>query len=459
MKKLSQMKKFNTMKKLAAFILALAMTVVMAGCGGGNQGNDDKADDGGKKEGGEKKELLVWTFLNPNDESGRGYVLGKAKELYESQHEGVTVRIESLEWDTMTAKFFAATQTGEAPDVIWVNGLNLGEAIQLGVVEPFENLFMKDWTDEQFQDLDDVRFEYGATDDAHYQLHLSTNVYGIVYRADLFKQFEIDPNFESWDDLIAAAQKLTYVNEDGMQVYGLGVGYSEKSADSNYLRAQLFTQYGDVVDENGQANWNGDVGQAALQMQIDMIDKYGITPQSAVSATSEEMYADFIAGKYAMVFGGSVRIPTIKSQCAYDPDSVKLMAYPSSNGKEGKGLAAGWNVCVYSGSEMKEEAGEFIETLCCPEIDKLWVEEGGQIPLLKSTVDACSEFLSSPDNEYLKTAMEMLENNAVAYNSEYVISGYVTDLVKAMQLAYVEGKSVEEALDTTAKEFNERNGN
>ena len=53
----------------------------------------------------------------------------------------------------------------------------------------------------------------------------------------------------------------------------------------------------------------------------------------------------------------------------------------------------------------------------------------------------------------------MLENNAVAYNSEYVISGYVTDLVKAMQLAYVEGKSVEEALDTTAKEFNERNGN
>ena len=87
------------------------------------------------------------------------------------------------------------------------------------------------------------------------------------------------------------------------------------------------------------------------------------------------------------------------------------------------------------------------------------MEEGGQIPLLKSTVDACSEFLSSPDNEYLKTAMEMLENNAVAYNSEYVISGYVTDLVKAMQLAYVEGKSVEEALDTTAKEFNERNGN
>lgn len=188
------------MKKGLALVLALAMMVAMMACGGGGDTNEGDGEKGAKTEGG-KKELLVWTFLNPNDESGRGYVLAKAKELYESEHDDVTVRIESLEWDTMTAKFFAATQTGEAPDVIWVNGLNLGEAIQLGVVEPFENLFLKDWTDEQFADLDDVRFEYGATDDVHYQLHLSTNVYGIVYREDLFKEFEIDPNFESWDDL------------------------------------------------------------------------------------------------------------------------------------------------------------------------------------------------------------------------------------------------------------------
>jgi multiple sugar transport system substrate-binding protein len=400
------------MKKVLSMVLALGMLLSI----GMMSGLAEAASSG------EATEILVWTFLNPNDESGRGKVLGDCKKLYEETYPNVKVTIESQQWDTMTAKFFAAAQTGDAPDVIWVNGLDLGEAIRLGVVEPFENLFLKDWTPEQIADLDDARFRYGASDGKHYQLHLSTNVYGILYRADIFEKFGIDPNFQSWDKLIEAAQKMTYVDENGMQVYGLGSAYSMDNAESDFLRASLFTQYGDIVDENGKANWASEVGAKALQMEIDMIDKYQITPSSAISQSQEELFADM-------------------------------------DGKPGRGLAAGWNVCVWSGSQRKEEAGRFIEILCSPAMDAKWVVEAGQIPLLKSTVEATKDFITQPDNKFLAVASDLLSNNAVTYNSQYVISGYTKDLKRSMQLAYVEGYSVEEALKTTAAEFDERTGN
>ncbi len=85
--------------------------------------------------------------------------------------------------------------------------------------------------------------------------------------------------------------------------------------------------------------------------------------------------------------------------------------------------------------------------------------EAGQIPLRKSTLETAADFISRPENEFLAVSADLLVDHAVTYNSEYVISGYTKDLNRAMQLAYVEGYSVEEALAVTAGEFNERTGN
>ncbi len=69
------------------------------------------------------------------------------------------------------------------------------------------------------------------------------------------------------------------------------------------------------------------------------------------------------------------------------------------------------------------------------------------------------DFFTQPKNEFLAVAAGILENNAVTHSAQYVISGYNKDLARAMQFAYVDGLSVEDALQTTAGEFNERNGN
>ncbi len=102
---------------------------------------------------------------------------------------------------------------------------------------------------------------------------------------------------------------MTYVNKDGMQVYGLGVGLSESSADSSVLIADTLCRYGSVVDSKGQPVWaESQYSKRALQLQVDMIKRYRIMPASAITSTSDEIYSDFAAGKYAMIFGGSTPI-------------------------------------------------------------------------------------------------------------------------------------------------------
>ena len=436
------------MKKLLSLVLSLVLLLsVCSVCA--------YADD-------EQITLTAWTFLNPADATGRGKVLANAIAKYEEMYPNVKIQVESIQYDKLTAKFFAAHQAGNAPDIIWLNGGNLGAALAQDTLEPFENLFLKDWTDEQKADIEDVRWKYGTTVDGnHYQLHLSVNSYGLLYRTDLFEKRGVKvEDIQTWDDLLEAAQKLTFFDEEtGIQVYGLGVGYSESAADASYLRSALFTEYGNVVGEDGRAIWDNEFAAQALQMQIDMIDKYGVTPASAISQSSEDMYGDFCAGKYAIVFGGSVRVPTVKSQCAFDPNVIQLMKTPDMNGKNGRDIAAGWNVSVWSGSKHKEEAGKFIEVLCSPEIDQEWVMLGGQIPLLKSTIDACAEYLADPANVFLAKASDMLVNNNVTYDPMFSTTGYAADLNRAMQLAYVGGYTPAEALHEVAEEFNERNLN
>lgn len=406
-------------------------------------------------------QIRVWTFLDPNKTTdGRCQSLAKLIEMYETKYPGVKVVVEPQQWDTMSAKFFAAHMTGDAPDVIWINGADLGQAISLGTLEPFENLFMDEWTQEQKDDIDSVLFRYGATEDAHYQVHISADCFGILYRADLFEKAGIDPNFNSWEELEAAAAKLTFVDEaTGMKVWGLGTGYLEENAAAFYLLAALLSQQGDFLDADGAAMWANDVGAAALQHQIDMIDTLGITPETALSSSSgDNVYTDFAAGKYAMAFGGTNRIPTIKSQCVFDSDAVKLMPYPDINGSTGKAAVSGWNVGVWSKSAHKEEAGRFVEMLASPEMDEVWVKTGIQVPIRKSTAAKLAEFLESdPAYAHLAVGADILNNHAFIYNADFNISGFKSDLARAMQLAYVNGVSVEDALSTTAAEFNDRN--
>lgn len=455
------------MKKIIALVLALTMVLTLfVGCGNtaeepkndstvaGNEAPENNAADG------EDVTLKLWTFLDVTSiTNGRAMVLKQLIDNFEASHPGVKIVVETQDWTTLASKVFAAAETGECPDIFMINTINLGEAINRGVFEPLENLFYDDWSEEEKADIASDLFEQSYDGTYHYTLQMFYGVFGVYYRKDLFEEHGINvEDIKTMYDLAEVAQELTYETEDGQKVWGWGTGYSLEVSDAiGLLPAVMYGQ--GMYDEDGMpSNWTSEVVQNALQLEIDMIDKYGASPASSASITSEDVYVDFAAGNYAMIGGTTVRMPTVQGQTAFDPELVGFMAMPDIDEEnESRTYTAGWNLGVWSGGAHKDIAGEFLEYCCSPEADELWVTVAQQIALRKSTLENCADFLAEPTNEWLATAKIILDNSAYIQPTHFTVSGINEDMQNAFLLAYVEGYTVEEALAEVEQNFIERN--
>jgi multiple sugar transport system substrate-binding protein len=406
--------------------------------------------------------LTMWTFLDLSSTNARAVVLGKLIDSFQAANPGVVVNVETQEWTTMSAKVIAGHAAGNAPDIFMINMANLGEAIASGCMEPLENMFLGNWTPEQLADIDTELFRAGYDGKYHHEIPLFSGTFGIMYRTDLFDKFGIKPEeLKTWDDLAKAAQKLTYVNEDKLQVYGYGVGYSTDVTDPHgVLPTVLFSQEGGIFTEDGRPNnWSGEAGKAGLQFQLDLINKYKVMPPSCVALTSEEVYNMFEAGQFAMISGGSVRMPTVKSLTSFDPNYVDFMSYPEWNNGQGNSIANAyaWNTAVWSGSKNKAAAGRFLEYLVSPEADKMWVTEANQMPVLNSTFETAADFINTPANSWMTATQKIYTKSALVFSGSYGITGFTLDLQNAMIYAFNDGLSVEDALKKAAQDFTDRN--
>jgi multiple sugar transport system substrate-binding protein len=460
------------------FSAGLAVTVVAAlaltACGGGTQtppttttgsGSPTEATTPAEATTGatgreplEAQTIRMWTFLDPTAQGGRQSALKEIIEGFEADNPGVKVSVEPQQWDLLASKFFAASQAGNAPDITWTDVPNLSQALSIGAYEPFENLFLKDWSAEDLADVDGTSFQNGATDDAHYQFTLSQNFFGIIYRKDLFAAAGIEEP-KTWDDFVAAAQTLTGKDETtGIQRYGFGFGLALDKADPNIATAALLDQQGTLFNDDGTAKWADDAGKKAWQLELDMIQKYQVTPPSVLTNTVEDVYNDFLAGKYAMINGAVARVAALQASATFGAENVGFMQYPSFSGAEpSPSFVSGWAVGVWSGSQHKEAAGRFVEALVSPSADALWVGKGGQVPMRKSTLESQSAFFAEGRNAYLTTAANGIANQGWTQPTEFPGTGWIPDANQVMQDVLANGKSLDDALTAAEKAFNDRN--
>ena len=432
------------MKKLVSLILALVMALscfVLSASA-------------------EDVNLTMWTFLNLSSTNARAIVLGKLIENFEASHPGVTVTVETQEWTTLSSKVIAATAAGNAPDLFMVNSENLGATLQAGCFEPLENLAVcAGWTDAEYADVESAMWNAGFDGTYHYQVPCFYTTYGIHYRKDLFRENGIDVNdIKTWDDLVEVAKKLTYVDANGNQIYGLGNGYSTAATDpQGYLPSVLASQEGGLFNADGTPNnWTGEYAVKALQWEYDLIDS-GIDSTAACSISLEELYNLYEAGNYAMCFGGSVRVPTVKSLVAFNPDDTGYMGNPAltADGEKTLSPVAGWHVGVSTTSAHKDLAGEFLAYYMSPEADAMWVTEANQLPLRASTLAAYPEVFE--ENDWMAVAFDIVADHSFAYSTEYAVAGFSEDLQNAIINAYVNGYSCEDAMAEAEQSFLNRN--
>ena len=401
-------------------LLALTVTVLLTGLGSG----DAVA----------QTTVRMWTFLNPNGSSPREVALREIINNFEAENPDIRIVVEPQVWDQMGPKFLAAHAAGNAPDVIWVVQDMLGATVEAKALADPNQLFIKDWSDEFREENTDSLWWTCSIDGGHYCIYTSRNYIGLMYRKDLLEEQGLSvSDIGTWDDLLDVAQKLTVRDRNGnVTRWGLGMQFATAQADPQIMVPMVLERQGNLFDKNGRALFNTAAGVDALQTQIDMVTKYGVTPRASIDWSAEDLYEQFAAGRLAMINAAVVRTSGMQEQIG--KDKVDFMLWPGVEpGAHAPGVLISWTVGVWERSRVKEAAGRFVEYMTGPEADRIWVELGGQIPMRKSTIAAMPEFFSRPENQFLVRAAQGIANAGWVPPIEFDISGWRQDLNQAMQ--------------------------
>jgi multiple sugar transport system substrate-binding protein len=427
------------------FILAIVAVLAFA-----TGKNEEKALTGGPVT------IRMWTYLNPEAKGSREVALNHIITNFKKDFPNINVVVEPQQWDLMTPKFLAAAKTGTAPDVIWVIPTELGAAVDQGTLEPFENLFLKNWSANDIADVKDGYWDLGAKGNKHYQVGLTRNLYLIYYREDLLAAKGIKfPPVPTWDEFIHAAKLLTEKDaKTGLMRYGFGIPMSDTKPDPGIFVSSLIYEQGDMFSKDGKPMWSTDAGVRAMKLQTDMVRVHGITPQSVVNDNIENVINEFVAGKYAMIFAISSRIRQIQTTATFNPGTIKMMLIPSYDGKNNSpGVVGGWCIGVWSGGKNKQAAGKFVEYMFNPQSDSIWLKEGGQIPVRKSTIQANADFLSDPLNSFFPIVAKGFVSAAYFQPTAFPISGFKETQNKAAQMIIVNETPIKKALEDAEREF------
>jgi multiple sugar transport system substrate-binding protein len=403
--------------------------------------------------------LRMWTFLNPSGSTPREVALNQIIKNYETAHPDTKVVVETQVWDQMSPKFLAAHATGRgAPDIIWVVTDFLGDAIKSGSLADLNELFIKDWSPDRIADNAGAYWDLTKVGDKQYSIFVSRNYISLVYRKDLLAEAGIDPaSLKTWDDLTAAAKKLTVKDASGQVTrYGFATAFSEQQADPSMAIPMILADGEQLFKKDGKANFATPAGVAAMTYVTDLVTKHGVAPAQAVTWTVDDMFEQFMAGRIAMIQGPAVRISTLQAKLG--KENVGLMLWPG-NGKvaHSPAVMAGWAVGVWSGSKNKEAAGKFVEYMLGPDSDPIWVKVGGQVPGLLSTLEKAKDFIAQPGNEYLSVAAEGSAKYGWLTPIEFSVGGYRQVLNKASQRVIVDKVDPKSALEEAEAEFNRRN--
>ncbi len=401
--------------------------------------------------------LRMWTFLNPAGNAPRERALRDIIAAFEAANPGTRIVVEPQAWDQMTPKFLTAARQGNAPDIVWVITDLLGDAIRSGTLADLNELFVGRWPEERRRDNAGAYWDQCSAGGKHYCLFTSRNYIAIVYRTDLLRAAGIDPAaVRTWDQFVAAAQRLTVRDGGNVTRWGFGQAFSESQPDPQIVVARLLAAQGTLFTPEGRARFATEAGIEGLRFQADLITRHNVCPRQAATWTVDDLIEQFSADRLAMYIGASVRISAVQARVGRD--KVGMMLWPSVDGaRPSPAVMAGWAVSVWSGSRNREIAGRFVEFMSGPEGDRRWVETGGQTPALLSTAQAMPQFFADPANGYLAVASRGSAEAGWLAPIEYGVGGYRQVLNKAAQEVVINSMDPRAALEAAEREFNRRN--
>ena len=339
------------MKKraLSAVLAASVAAAALSGCGGGQKagGNGGKGADGAK----------VVTIWSPTDEPAIEEWWVEKINAFNEAHKGqIEVRREAVVRANSYAyedKINAAVTSNDLPDILYVDGPNISNYAEAGLIVPIDDYF----TEEDLKDFVDSIKVQGTYDGKLFALGATESSVALYYNKDMTD--------------------------------AAGTTMPDKGEGLPYVLEQFWISNGtDLVSEDGSTASgyvNSDKGIEAAAFLNGLIQKG--------YANVEPIQQEFHNGKCATMLGGSWEVATLETQF---PDINWGVTYfpVADNGGIKTSPTGDWAACMTKNADT-EAAGEVIAYLMNQENVTTYAQAIAKLPTRASSYDTLTEY-----NEY-----------------------------------------------------------
>lgn len=280
-------------------------------------------------------------------------VINDAIAAFNAQNPNITVEPIYIDWGNGHSQFYNSVMANAAPDIAMLGGTWCVEFIEMGAIAPITDYVSAELMDTFIPAGFDVMT---GADGTIYGLPWDGCTWGVIYRTDLFEQAGIEKVPATWDELLAAGEKMKAIDK-----YLLTVACAGFEVDDYYLPF-LWQAGGEVCERDENGNWVSAMGSpeslAAAEFYTKLVNE-GYMPKEITGMDFEAVLNSFTAGDTAMMVAGMWNIGTLQGLPEMDgkwmtantwagPGGAAALSYPNT-------------VHITAGSEHKEEAGKFLE--------------------------------------------------------------------------------------------------
>lgn len=232
----------------------------------------------------------------------------------------------------------------------------------------------------------------------------------MYYRKDILAQFpdygELEiklKNSITWKDFIDLKKKISKKNNP----FYIFPADNYEGLVCSYIES-ILNQNRDFFKKDS-INLEAEEPRRALELYVNLVNRYKTTPENVT------VFKEFTSHEYYVKNNGFFlrSWPTFQYDYNYyfkDDQSEKefeIVPLPHFEGTEPAAIFGGWNLMISKYSKNKNGAAAFIEFMLREENQKLFFEEGGSLPVVKSIY---TEENSVSDYELLKFYEDQFSN-------------------------------------------------
>ncbi len=426
-----------TLKRVAACLLALVMTLSIAGCAGNNSNSSAAPSNTDSNAPAEREKVNFW-YLWGGDEAKIIEEIIAAYNASQDKYEVIGLSTPDQQ------KIITAISGGQGPDVTDDFGGSIPKYAAENIAMPLDDFISAENFDTSV--YVDSAMELMKFNDKVYGLPLSVNVHALYYNKDLLAEAGITELPKTLEELMEMAIATTKV-ENG-NVTQLGMPFV---TDSYWYYCFTYANGGFFADKDGNLTPNNDGFKTTLEYLKKTVDKFGSDALNnyITSGVSKQYTAEDPFCKGTQVF--RIDGPWFYNMAKDAGVNFDLMPLPGSEKAGGTGYSMMDTSIMYipSTAKNKDGAWDFVKYITSGEGSRLFVTKKGDLPPTKALAQDEEVINMSPA---AKVYLDVLNQNH-CYALPQMEAGVEYDKAIKMATEAVRlGSSVEDALNQIVKD-------